>query len=758
MSREIVHGMIALAMVLVFGTLGCGDEASEVDTAIFRDDFENAPQVATLPSEQWSGPDADPVAEIGTWTTADSTGIWDEQVTSYATPGPASGSNYLRLSNISIVKSSEARAHFAGGELAKGFKAEFDLYILKHGHFRLALCDSEGKMGGWMTFGEGTAGVVARRESNWWTNTGAKYALNEWQHVAIRYKYDADNPTMDITIGESSATAVPFHDNSVSGIAQLVFFGGWGSESYLDNVLVTPEAEGGPIAMVPGQKQLFLDDYVVQEMSGLTRTMHQPVKKGAVLKPDIPSDGYLTQIRSAPMWIPDEKIYKVVYLAYQDPYLPITLDNQPAPAYAFSVDGLTWQKPILNQVAHHGSTANNRLVMLDPKAVWGDNRIMNTVYDPHDPDPQRRYKDLLGAEGRKPVVSPDCLHWTKLDVPPIPSDDESQMIYDELGKRFLATVKTYDSYGGRAVSLSISKDFEHWSSPELIFYANEEDREMAREVIRARLADKTLWQPMFVDPEPPADASLKRWTWNCEVYNMAIFPYEGLYIGLPMFFYPTALNPEKTNQDGFHLVQLVMSRDLHRWERLGNRKAFLGPSPKGDLVGVYDRNSVCATRPIIKGDQMWFYYIGSKFRYSPYIYNPDGTKRKKEDLTPQEAADFSEGCGAVCLAILRLDGFISLDAAKEGYVLTKPMTVAGKNLYLNVDAARGKTEVEILDESGRVIPGFSRKQCQAVKGDGVRLPVSWQGGKNISSLAGKTVRFKIYLTNASLYAFGTDFP
>ncbi len=38
-----------------------------------------------------------------------------------------------------------------------------------------------------------------------------------------------------------------------------------------------------PIIMVPGQKLLFLDDDIVQEMAGLARTMHQLTKKGPVL-------------------------------------------------------------------------------------------------------------------------------------------------------------------------------------------------------------------------------------------------------------------------------------------------------------------------------------------------------------------------------------------------------------------------------------------------------------------------------------------
>jgi hypothetical protein len=63
------------------------------------------------------------------------------------------------------------------------------------------------------------------------------------------------------------------------------------------------------MTLEPGLKQLFLDDQAVEEMKGLRRRMHQPEKKGPVLKADVPSDGEWVQTVSAPMWIPDEGAY-----------------------------------------------------------------------------------------------------------------------------------------------------------------------------------------------------------------------------------------------------------------------------------------------------------------------------------------------------------------------------------------------------------------------------------------------------------------
>ena len=69
--------------------------------------------------------------------------------------------------------------------------------------------------------------------------------------------------------------------------------------------------------------------------------------------------------------------------------------------------------------------------------------------------------------------------------------------------------------------------------------------------------------------------------YNADIYNLGIFRYEGLYVGLPAVFHATGKLPSGENQDGFHLIQLMCSRDLKTWQRLGDRKAFIGPSPVG---------------------------------------------------------------------------------------------------------------------------------------------------------------------------------
>ncbi len=521
---------------------------------------------------------------------------------------------------------------------------------------------------------------------------------------------------------------------------------------------VQTAAVAGPIEMRPGRKQLFLDDFVVQQISGLRRTMHRPTKRGAVLRPDIPSDGSLVQIRSAPMWVPDEQVYKLIYIAY-------TMDDHSTigPALALSKDGVRWDKPQLGQMAVRGSTKNNRIV-IDPKLRWPSNAFENVIYDPDDPDPSRRYKGLLGAQGRVPVVSPDGVHWKKLDVPTIPSSDESQLVHDREHGRFLAMLKTSNEYG-RAFSISISKDFVNWTKNRFLFGADAEDQPLALAFIRNRLVDPGLARPVFVDPDPavgwtPPAGKTAHPAWRAECYNIAVFPYEGIYIGLLMMYYPTGTClPDRRNTDGFDLIQLAMTRDLVHWRRLGGRQPFIGPSRvDGGLVGVYDRGQLCVTnQPVERGDELWFYYTGLKWRSNPYKLNTDGSPRDPKTLSPRERADRRDGWGAACLAVLRRDGFISLDAGrKPGYVLTRPLKLAGHRLFVNLDAPDGEALVEILDAQGQPIRDFARTQAVAVRGDAVRLPVQWKSNSDLVPLAGKTVQMKIHLARARLYAFWTE--
>jgi len=153
----------------------------------------------------------------------------------------------------------------------------------------------------------------------------------------------------------------------------------------------------------------------------------------------------------------------------------------------------------------------------------------------------------------------------------------------------------------------------------------------------------------------------------------------------------------------------------------------------------YDAAQLLAgNEPIITDTEIWFYYTGLKWREPPSM---EGANRDT---------------GAICLAKLRLDGFVSLDAgAAEGAVLTKPIVMEGKSLHLNVTALQGEVRAEILDAEGKqVLSGFSQRECIPVAGDSLNAELKWKKAA-VSSLVGETVRLRFILRNASLYAFWT---
>ena len=516
-----------------------------------------------------------------------------------------------------------------------------------------------------------------------------------------------------------------------------------------------PAQQGEPIELKPGQRQLFLDDYIVERIEGLTRTMHQPEKRGPVLKAEEPWEGVYIGIFSPPMWIPDEGVFKQVYECRYD------RRGQPHRyALATSKDGVQWEKPNLGLVEFNGSKQNN----LFPTPE--DRRLVHVVCDPDDPDPERRYKGLLTVRGgRVPVVSADCLHWKKLDAL-LPSSDAGTMAFDREHRLFMALLKRPNpNTVGRSYDVSFSKDFVEWSDPRFMFGMDKDlDQKMALDVIRRRLANPALAKPLFIDPDPAIgwqrpEGKRHIPTWRAECYNFGVIPYEGIYLGVITVYYPTGQRlPERTNADGFNLIQLAMSRDLKEWKRLGDRRPFLEASPltKG-LVGNYDRLQLAAYNGIIlHGDEVRFYYGGLKRRVPQHDRWPDGSPRDASTLSTSEGADWLEDThSAMCLAVLRRDGFVSLDAGKDGgELVTRPFIASVNQLLLNV-AVRdgGQAGVEVLAENNEPIPGFGPKDCLALKADAIDQVVSWESGGDISQLRGKPIRLRIELKDAELYSF-----
>ncbi len=442
---------------------------------------------------------------------------------------------------------------------------------------------------------------------------------------------------------------------------------------------------------------------------------------------------------TTPAWVPEESIFKTLYYAMAaSGDKTVNLDVTGAPiggrsfsCYATSEDGVNWEKPMLGLYDYDAPTWTG-------KPIGKENNIVPTgvplgpIYDPYDPNPQRRYKGMgMGP----PAVSPDCLHWEFLDVPPIPSQDEAHLAYDEEKGLFIATLKHKALDGsspyGRGFCLSTSEDFENWSEIELIFHADQVDQENGEERMKKFVEDPDFLTPLHNRPEE----------WRTDVYNFPVFRYEGLYLGMPVMHHWSGKHPPMyENVDSRKSVELASSRDLRQWERVGNRAPFFELSPVGDR-SAYDTGALSvANGPVRRNNELWFYYMGARYRHQSLA-----------DLMARKNLDTH----AIALAKLRVDGFVSLKGGIEwGWVLTKPLVVEGDQLHVNVDSWRGRVTAAILDaENGQPLAGYSGEESIAIVADEIDETFRWKQKSDVRELRGKTVRIRFSLFRAEIYAF-----
>ena len=472
-----------------------------------------------------------------------------------------------------------------------------------------------------------------------------------------------------------------------------------------------------------GERQLFPDDYGIAKIGDLTRAMHVPDKKGAVVRPDVAMGFNSIQIRMAPIWSPEKEVWQLWDCASE----PGELDGTGVyfSGYYESTDGLHWSKPEIGQVEYRGSKANN-LVTVVLGGVQHEAECI--VRDDTDPDPGRRYKTVtpnVFDEGKGGyAVSPDGIRWSEISHPGISSADEWNLTFDEREHLFLHYLKRRAAHG-RAIWLTTSEDFSDWSEPELIFEADDLDQTHGAERIAARLADPAYQPLLSNDPS----------VYNVDVYHMCPFRYESAYFGIPAFYHAVCPGFANTNTDGFHVAELASSRNLKNWSRLGDRQAFIEPS-RGDC-GAYDLTQIMSpASAVVRDDELWFYYSGLKYRA----------------LTSEEnRRDLDKDASAICLAVLRRDGFVSLDADKcGGTVVTDPFVLAGKRLFVNVDATGGELRVETLDAAGGV-----QASSAPIVGDHPSAELVWRQG-NIGEQLNKCVSLSFTLRGAKLYSYWVE--
>ncbi len=218
-----------------------------------------------------------------------------------------------------------------------------------------------------------------------------------------------------------------------------------------------------------------------------------------------------------------------------------------------------------------------------------------------------------------------------------------------------------------------------------------------------------------------------------DIYYQGIVRYpwaDDIYLAFPVVYRHVLDELGDRKNDGLTEVQLATSRDGIHWRRFRNSYIPLGPE------GSPDSACINYSRSLVRdGDEILQYYSGRS------VSHADIAKQKKKAFPG--------------MTVQRLDGFVSADAAYEGGEFTTPLIVFdGDRLELNVDtSAIGDTRVEILDEDGTPVKGFSLEDADMMQGNFIRKTVTWGNGNEVSNLKSRPIRLRFVMHGAKLYAF-----
>ena len=465
--------------------------------------------------------------------------------------------------------------------------------------------------------------------------------------------------------------------------------------------LACARAKAGEVIDVGSRLELFVDDVLVEKMTGARRVLHRPTEREAVITLDEPWEGnncgYVTVFQ-------DGDIYRMYY---RGRHLDLSTGKVVFPhaqvyCYAESTDGIRWTKPKLGLVEFDGSKKNN--IFLEGAGTHNFTPFKDT-----NPacKPSARYKGLGGAGGGLSAFkSADGIHWKLMRKKPV----ITKGAFDSQNLAFWDTVRgEYREYHrdfrkGRDIRTCTSKDFLTWTDP--VWLAYSPDR-------------------------------------ITQLYTNQIAPYARaphIFLGFPARYVTgRALLAELNRRiakvsrrfgTDYSDTGLITSRDALHFNVWG--EAFIRPGPQEAGRWVYGDNYVnwglVETKSAVPG-------------------------------TPNELSLYAtEGCWRKSVSMrrytLRIDGFVSVQAPlKGGELLTKPIRFKGREFVMNFStSAAGSIRVEIRGAEGKPIPGYILRECPEIFGDSLDQVVTWKGGSDVSKLAGKPVRLRVVLKDADLYS------
>ncbi|HSI65576.1 MAG TPA: hypothetical protein VLE43_20785 [Candidatus Saccharimonadia bacterium] len=292
---------------------------------------------------------------------------------------------------------------------------------------------------------------------------------------------------------------------------------------------------------------------------------------------------------------------------------------------ATSKDGIHWEKkPFDVKPGTNIVQPETR----DSATVWLDNA---------ESDPARRFKlwraHSLGKNwGLTMHVSPDGIHWSDpvLDTGSI--GDRSTVFYNPFRKVWVYSLR------------------HGWGQPRMRRYF--ETPNLINGPKWEAIGEPAMWTGADVNDTMREDLKTPP-----ELYNLDAVAYESVLLGLFSIWRGQPEDRPKPNE-----VCVGFSRDGFHWHRPEYKALIPVSEKKGDWNwgNVQSAGGCC----LVVGDELWFYVSGRA--------GVEGGKKS--------------GVSSTGLAVLRRDGFASMDApanGDEGELTTRPLKFQGKHLFAN---------------------------------------------------------------------------
>jgi hypothetical protein len=227
--------------------------------------------------------------------------------------------------------------------------------------------------------------------------------------------------------------------------------------------------------------------------------------------------------------------------------------------------------------------------------------------------------------------------------------------------------------------------------------------------------------------DPAGDSALKRdagggGTGHTQLHSGPAFFYNDMY-----FATLQVLDAAKT---GNMPIELALSHDGYEWRRPFRQTMFIPPltdKTRFDASLIWSNAT-----PLISDEKMYFYYGA----YGHPWNAPD----------PKQIS----GIGVATMPRNRFSGVLPTESV--GQITLKAVDLRNvTSLTVNADSSKGEVRVEILNEDGYRMPGFTRDEATPIVGDSLRHAVSWSN-TSLGDLAAGKYKLRLHLKNAEVFA------